>query len=138
MGLDAGADDYLTKPFSFKILLARIRALSRRRTVEPRTQLQIGNLILDPARHIVKRAGSTVSLSRTEFALLEMLMRNVGRVIMRSRLIEGVWGLDRDVESNTLDVYIRQLRIKIDSPGDSKLIHTVRGIGYVLREDDSA
>jgi DNA-binding response OmpR family regulator len=138
MGLDAGADDYLTKPFSFKILLARIRALSRRRTVEPRTQLQIGDLILDPARHIVKRAGSTVSLSRTEFALLEMLMRNVGRVIMRSRLIEGVWGLDRDVESNTLDVYIRQLRIKIDSPGDSKLIHTVRGIGYVLREDDSA
>jgi DNA-binding response OmpR family regulator len=138
MGLDAGADDYLTKPFSFKILLARIRALSRRRTVEPRTQLQIGDLILDPARHIVKRAGATVSLSRTEFALLEMLMRNVGRVIMRSRLIEGVWGLDRDVESNTLDVYIRQLRIKIDSPGDSKLIHTVRGIGYVLREDDSA
>jgi DNA-binding response OmpR family regulator len=138
IGLDAGADDYLTKPFSFKVLLARIRALSRRRTVEPRTQLKIGDLILDPATRIVKRAGSAVSLSRTEFALLEMLMRNVGRVIMRSRLIEGVWGLDRDVESNTLDVYIRQLRIKIDSPGNPKLIHTIRGIGYVMREEDSA
>ena len=135
-GLDAGADDYLTKPFSFKILLARLRALSRRRTVEPRTQLQIADLVLDPATHEVKRAGSIVSITRTEFLLLEMLMRNGGRVITRNRMFEAVWGHDREIENNTLDVFIRQLRAKIDLPGSRKLIHTVRGIGYTLREED--
>jgi len=135
-GLDAGADDYLTKPFSFKILLARLRALSRRRTVEPRTQLQIADLVLDPATHEVKRAGSIVSITRTEFLLLEMLMRNAGRVITRNRMFEAAWGHDREVENNTLDVFIRQLRAKIDPPGSRKLIHTVRGIGYALREED--
>jgi len=137
-GLDAGGDDYLTKPFSFKILLARLRALSRRRNVELRTQLQIGDLVFDPATHEVKRAGVIVSLTRTEFVLLDLLMRNAGRVITRTRMIEAAWGHDRDVESNTLDVFIRQLRAKIDLPGSHKLIHTIRGIGYALREEDSA
>jgi DNA-binding response OmpR family regulator len=136
-GLDAGADDYLTKPFSFKILLARLRALSRRKNVEPRTQLQIGDLVFDPATREVKRAGSVVSLTRTEFMLLDLLIRNAGRVITRSRMIEAAWGNERDVESNTLDVFIRQLRAKIDLPGNHKLIHTIRGIGYALREEDS-
>jgi DNA-binding response OmpR family regulator len=135
-GLDAGADDYLTKPFAFKILLARLRALSRRRTVEPRTQLQIADLSLDPATRKVKRAGSIVSLTRTEFVLLELLVRNSGRVITRTRMIEAAWGHDRDIENNTLDVFIRQLRTKIDLPGLHKLIHTIRGIGFAMREEE--
>lgn len=136
-GLDAGADDYLTKPFSFKILLARLRALSRRKIVEPRTQLQVSDLVLYPATREVTRAGSVVSLSRTEFVLLEMLMRNAGRVITRTRMIEAAWGYERDVERNTLDVFIHQLRTKIDLPRSHKLIHTIRGIGYALREEES-
>ena len=135
-GLDAGADDYLTKPFSFKILLARLRALSRRKSVEPTTKLQISDLVLDPASREVKRSGSVISLTRTEFILLETLMRNAGRVITRTRMIEAVWGCDRDIECNTLDVFIRQLRSKIDVPGSPKLIHTIRGIGYALREEE--
>ncbi len=135
-GLDAGADDYLTKPFSFKILVARLRALSRRRQVDPQTLLRIGDLVLDPATHEVKRSGLPVSLSRPEFVILEMLMRNAGRVISRTRLIEAVWGSDRDVQSNTLDVFIRQLRTKVETPGTAKLVHTIRGIGYTLREED--
>jgi DNA-binding response OmpR family regulator len=137
-GLDAGADDYLTKPFSFKILLARIRALSRRKSVEPRTQLQIGDLVFDPATREVKRGETTVSLTRTEFLLFDLLMRNAGRVITRTRMVDAAWGSDREIESNTLDVFIRQLRAKIDLPGSHKLIHTIRGIGYALREEDSA
>src|SRR5262252_8606934 len=133
-GLDAGADDYLTKPFSFQILLARLRALSRRKNVEPSTKLEISDLALDPATREVTRRGSAVPLTRTEFVLLEMLMRNAGRVITRSRMIEAVWGHERDIESNTLDVFIRQLRTKIDMPASSKLIHTIRGVGYALRE----
>jgi DNA-binding response OmpR family regulator len=135
-GLDAGADDYLTKPFSFKILVARLRALARRKQVEPRTRLEIDDLVLDPVTHEVRRAGSLVSLSRTEFVLLELLMRNPGRVITRARLIEAVWGHERDVQSNTLDVFIRQLRTKIEPAGIVKLIHTIRGVGYSLREED--
>jgi len=135
-GLDAGADDYLTKPFSFKILVARLRALSRRKQVDPQMLLRIGDLILDPATHEVKRSGLPVSLSRTEFVILEMLMRNAGRVISRTRLIEAVWGSDRDVQSNTLDVFIRQLRTKVEAPGTAKLVHTIRGIGYTVREED--
>jgi DNA-binding response OmpR family regulator len=136
-GLDAGADDYLTKPFSFKVLLARLRALSRRKNVEPSTKMRIGDLVLDPATREVKRRCFTIALTRTEFVLLEMLMRNAGRVITRSRMIEAVWGHDRDIESNTLDVFIRQLRTKIDMPASSKRIHTIRGVGYALREEDS-
>src|SRR5215472_10048899 len=135
-GLDAGADDYLTKPFAFKILLARLRALSRRKNVEPSTKLMIDDLILDPATREVKRGGPTLSLTRTEFVLLEMLMRNAGRVITRARMIEAVWGYERDVENNTLAVFIRQLRAKIDLPGSRKLIQTIRGVGYALREEE--
>jgi len=137
-GLDAGADDYLTKPFSFKILLARLRALSRRKNVEPSTKLRVSDLLLDPASREVKRSGSVLALTRTEFVILETLMRNSGRVLTRSRVIEAVWGDDRDIENNTLDVFMRQLRAKIDVPGSQKLIHTIRGVGYVLREEDGA
>jgi DNA-binding response OmpR family regulator len=137
-GLDAGADDYLTKPFSFKILQARLRALSRRKNVEPRTQLQVGDLVLDPATREVKRAGAVLSLTKTEFVMLETFMRNAGRVITRTRMIEAVWGHDRHIENNTVDVFIRQMRTKIDLPGSHKLIHTIRGVGYALREEDSA
>jgi DNA-binding response OmpR family regulator len=135
-GLDSGADDYLTKPFSFKVLTARLRALARRKTVEPRSHLQVSDLVLEPAQLEVKRAGAPLAMTRTEFLLLEALMRNAGRVMTRDRLIDSVWGFDREVESNTLDVYIRTLRSKIEPPGSRKLIHTIRGIGYVMREED--
>lgn len=137
-GLDAGADDYLTKPFALKVLLARLRALARRKEVEPRVQLQIDNLMLDPAQHVVTRAGSPVTLTRTEFLLLETLLRNLGRVMTRARLIEAVWGSEREVESNTLDVYVGQLRSKIEPTGSKKLIQTIRGVGYAIREEDTA
>src|SRR5258708_12195838 len=97
-GLDAGADDYLTKPFSFKILLARLRALSRRKNVEPRTELQVGDLVLNPATREVKRAGSVLSFTKTEFVLLELLMRNTGRVITPTRMIQAPWRLHRAPE----------------------------------------
>src|SRR5450631_1700212 len=132
-GLDAGADDYLTKPFALKVLLARLRALSRRKEVEPSTHLQIGDLMLDPAEHTVKRGGSAISLTRTEFVLLETLMRNSGRVVTRDRLIEAVWGNEREVESNTLDVYVRQLRSKVEPSSSRKFIQTIRGVGYAMR-----
>ena len=135
-GLDAGADDYLTKPFALKVLAARLRALSRRKEVEPKTLLEIGDLVLDPAEHAVRRGTSGIFLTRTEFALLETLMRNAGRVVTRDRLLEAVWGNERDVESNTLDVFVRQLRSKIEPPGSLKLIHTIRGVGYALREEE--
>ena len=135
-GLDAGADDYLTKPFALKVLLARLRALSRRKEVEPRMQLQIADLMLDPAQHLVKRAGFAISLTRTEFILLETLIRNSGRVVTRDRLIETVWGNEREVESNTLDVYVRQLRSKVEPLGSRKLIQTIRGIGYAMRDEE--
>jgi DNA-binding response OmpR family regulator len=135
-GLDAGADDYLTKPFSFKVLLARIRAAARRRQSDPETIMRLADLSLDPATHEVRRSGSVVSLSRTEFVILELLMRTPGRVITRDRLIEVVWGHERDVQNNTLDVFIRQLRTKIEPSGMGKLLHTIRGIGYTLREED--
>lgn len=136
--LDAGADDYLTKPFSFKILLARLRALARRKTVQPTPQLEVADLMLDPATYEVKRAGSLITITRTEFSLLEVLMRNAGRVMTRSRLIESVWGFEREVGNNTIDVYIRMLRSKVEPPRSQKLIYTIRGVGYVMREEDSA
>lgn len=137
-GLDAGADDYLTKPFSFKVLLARLRALARRKGTEARTHVQIADLVLDESQHSVRRAGLTLQLTRTEFLLLNLLLRNAGRVLTRSRIIEAIWGNERDVENNTLDVFIRQLRAKVEPPGTRKLIHTIRGVGYSVREEDSA
>src|SRR6516164_2342020 len=126
-GLDAGADDYLTKPFALKVLLARLRALARRKEVEPKIFFEIADLVLDPAEHAVKRGQSVISLTRTEFALLEVLMRNSGRVLTRDRLLEAVWGNEKEVVSNTLDVYVRLLRSKIEPAGTVKLIHTIRG-----------
>lgn len=131
-GLDAGADDYLGKPFAFRELLARIRALLRR---EPRAHslaLQIADLTLDPATHIVMRAGFTIPLANKEYNILEYLMRNVDRVVTRTMLTEHVWGYDFESESNVIDVHIRSLRRKLDDEHPVKLIHTVRGAGYRL------
>lgn len=134
-GLDAGADDYLTKPFSLRVLLARIRAISRRATRPLMTQLEVGDLCLDPVSRQVARAGHTVNLTATEFRLLEFLMRRAGRAVARSAIIEGVWGFDTEVGSNTVDVYIKFLREKLDTDPKRKLIHTIRGHGYIMRDD---
>jgi DNA-binding response OmpR family regulator len=137
-GLDLGADDYLTKPFSFEVLLARIRALIRRGPVTQPVRLRVGDLEMDTISHEVLRNGQRIHLTRTEFNLLEHLMRLRGKVVPRGALIEAVWGYDRDVESNTLDAFIRLLRSKLEGDSGNRLIHTVRGIGYVLREEDAS
>ena len=133
-GLDAGADDYLTKPFSFKVLLARLRAISRRAPRPPVSVLEIDDLTLDPASRQVVRGGHPVSLTATEFRVLEFLMRRAGHAASRSSIIEAVWGFEEDVEPNTVDVFIKSLREKIDTGKDRKLIQTMRGYGYILRE----
>jgi DNA-binding response OmpR family regulator len=135
-GLDAGADDYLTKPFSLKVLLARLRAISRRASQAPAQLLEVDDLSLDPASRKVVRAGRKIHLTATEFRVLEFLMRRAGRAASRSALIEAVWGFEGDVELNTVDAFIKLLRDKIDSGHDRKLIHTVRGHGYILREEE--
>jgi two-component system response regulator MprA len=135
-GLDAGADDYLTKPFSLKVLLARLRAISRRAAQPPVAILQVEDLALDPASRKVTRAGRGVSLTATEFRVLEFLMRRPGRAASRGAIIEAVWGFEEDVEPNTVDAFIKLLRDKIDNGHDRRLIHTVRGYGYVLREEE--
>jgi len=134
-GLDAGADDYLTKPFSFRVLLARLRAISRRSGQPQKPTLQIHDLVLDPASHEVSRAGKLLSLTATEYRVLEFLMRRANRVVARSAIIEGVWGFEEDIEANTVDAFIRHLREKIELKHARKLIHTVRGYGYILREE---
>ena len=134
-GLNQGADDYLTKPFSFEVLLARLRALIRRGPVPRPVMVQVGDLTLNPATRAVLRRGKAISLTRTEYSLLEFLMRRSGQVISRATLIEAVWGFEREIETNTLDAFISLLRAKVDSGHRDKLIHTVRGIGYTLKED---
>ena len=133
-GLDAGADDYLTKPFSFNELLARLRAVQRRSTPRSQNRLQVADLILDPESREVSRAGISITLTRTEYSLLERLMYRAGKVVPRHSLIESVWGFDREIEENTLDVFVRLLRNKVDREGLPKLIATVRGVGYMIRE----
>ena len=134
-GLNVGADDYLTKPFAFEVLLARLQAVSRRGPVERLPQLKIADLVLDPVTHSVTRAGKPIHLTRTEYSLLEFLMRHHGRVLGRNTIMESVWGYGSDIENNTLDAFLRLLRNKVDGGHAVKLIHTVRGVGYVLREE---
>ena len=134
-GLDLGADDYLTKPFRFDVLLARLRAVSRRGPVPQPVRLQVGDLVLNTASRLVLRGNQPVRLTRTEYSLLEFLMRRAGRVVSRDAILDGVWGLDKDVEANTLEAFIRLLRTKIDQGRVPKLIHTVRGVGYCLRKE---
>lgn len=135
-GLNIGADDYLVKPFSFDVLLARLRAVSRRGAIPQPVPLQVLDLTLNPANREVMRHGRRISLTRTEYSLLELLMRRSGRVVSRDNLIEAVWGFDSDVRSNTLDAFIRLLRDKVDCADEAKLIHTVRGVGYCLRGEE--
>jgi DNA-binding response OmpR family regulator len=132
-GLDIGADDYLTKPFSFDVLVARLRAVSRRGPIPRSVQLQFADLCLDTATRRVTRHGHPVNLTRKEHSLLELLLRNAGRTVTRDTILESVWGSDSDVEENTLEAFVRLLRTKIDAGFEPKLIHTVRGIGYSLR-----
>lgn len=131
-GLDAGADDYLIKPFAFRELLARLRALSRRGSEQRTTQLQVGDLTLDLIAHQATRGGHTIDLTVKEFALLELLMRHPNQVLSRTVIAEHVWDYDFYNQSNVVDVYIRYLRKKIDEPFEDKMIQTVRGVGYRL------
>lgn len=133
-GLDAGADDYLTKPFSFEELLARIRALSRRPAAafDPAERLQVGDLVLDLRTRRVLRGDKPIELTAKEFALLEYLMRHAGQVLTRDQILEHVWGYESDPQGNNVDIYIHFLRRKIDHGFDQPLIRSVRGVGYKI------
>jgi len=137
-GLDLGADDYMTKPFAFGELLARLRAVQRRSVAAAQTTLRVGDLMLDPASREVSRGDVRLALTRTEYSLLERLMYRQGHVVPRRSLIEAVWGFDREIEENTLDAFMHLLRNKVDAPPKTKLIHTVRGVGYMIRADGTA
>ncbi len=131
-GLDAGADDYLTKPFSFVELLARMRALVRRQQFRRKNVLEVQDLVLDLTSHRSFRAGEEIYLSLTEFRLMELLARNAGRIVSRHEILSNVWGPGREVSENTLDAFVRLLRKKVDDGAELKLIHTHRGFGYSL------
>ena len=134
-GLDTGADDYLTKPYAFEELLARIRALARRNSTEKSDILTVGSLSVELSSKRVMREGQEILLSAKEFALLETLIRHKGQVLSRAQLENQVWDFGFEGGSNIVDVYIRYLRRKVDDPFEKKLIHTIRGAGYVLREE---
>jgi len=133
-GLDTGADDYLTKPFAFEELLARIRAVLRKKETKAVTSLEVDDLVLDLTTHKVWRGSEEIKLTAKEYALLEYLMRNSGSIVTRTMISEHVWDIDFDTFTNVIDVYINYLRNKIDTAGKKKLIHTVRGRGYILKE----
>jgi DNA-binding response OmpR family regulator len=134
-GLDLGADDYMKKPFSFDELLLRLRAVKRRCSASRPQQFQVADLRLDPTTRQVSRAGEIISLTRTEYTLLEHLMSNAGRVVHREMLILSVWGAKPEIEGNTLDAFMRLLRQKVDNRGPQRLIRTVRGVGYIMRPE---
>jgi len=133
-GLDAGADDYLAKPFAFDELLARLRALLRRAPAERPARLEVGDLVVDPATHEVTRLGRPVELTAREFAVLEFFARHRGEAVTRARLLEHVWDENYTGSTNVVDVYVGYLRRKTEEAGEPRLVHTVRGVGYVVRE----
>lgn len=136
-GLDSGADDYLTKPFELNILLARVRAVSRRAPASQPADLVFRDLKLKPATYQMHRGSRTVALTRTEYVLLETLVRRAGMVVPREVLIEEGWGPGADVSDANLYFFVRVLRSKITAPGEEELLHTVRGVGYSIRSEDS-
>lgn len=133
-GLDSGADDYLVKPFTLSVLLARLRAIARRGAQAPIEELRAHDLCLCPASRTVMRGDKIIALTATEFRLLEHLMRRANHAVSRNSIIAAVWGFNEDIESNTVDVYIKLLREKADDDINHRLIHTVRGFGYILRD----
>lgn len=133
-GLELGADDYLVKPFAFSELLARVRSILRRSAARPPDVLHCADLEIDLMRQQARRAGRPLDLTPTEFSILVLLAKRPGEVVTRAVVAEHVWGIKDDIESNVVDVHVRRLRSKLDDPYDAKLIHTVRGLGYVLRE----
>jgi DNA-binding response OmpR family regulator len=135
-GLEAGADDYVIKPFVLEELVARLKALLRRAPPTERTLIRVGDLIVDPAQRIVSRAGREMEMTRREFELLEELARHQGMVLSRQQLLERVWGYDFEVDSNVVDVFVGYLRRKLEAEGEPRLIQTVRGIGFVLRSPE--
>lgn len=137
-GLDLGANDYLVKPFDFDELLARIRAMTRSKAGNAHSLFTLADLTLDPATHIVTRAGQQISLLPKEFAILEYMMRNQGIVLTREQLENQIWNYEYSGSSNNMDVYISRLRKKLDAGHDVKLLHTIRGVGWVLREQQEA
>jgi len=135
LGLDSGADDYLTKPFAFEELLARVRALLRRQEMEKSVQLKVGDLILDTQTHRVTREGKEIVLTPREYSLLEYLIRNKNRIVSRTRLTEHIYDYQFDTSTNVIDVYINKLRNKIDKDFSRQLLFTMRGIGYTIKDD---